>query len=166
MTQPRRQVSLLVVMGEGGHSAECLRLVDLLGPSRYRYQYVLVSDDDVTANKLRVPGPVHRLIRPGCQKSSRLADAVRYPICAVQTLRLLLRTRPDAVLTTGPAVAVPVAVFAKLLGIRVLFVETGSRVRHLSATGRFMRRFADLYFIQWEELLPTVPHAIFAGRLL
>jgi UDP-N-acetylglucosamine:LPS N-acetylglucosamine transferase len=77
----------------------------------------------------------------------------------------LLRARPDAVLTTGPAVAVPVCLMARLLGVSVVFVETGSRIHGLSSTGRFMRRIASLYFVQWEDLRPLVPRAIFAGRL-
>jgi UDP-N-acetylglucosamine:LPS N-acetylglucosamine transferase len=152
-------------MGEGGHSKECLRLIDLMGDEDYRYSYILVADDEVTASKVRVPGPIYRVIRPGCKKTNPITDSVKYPICAAQALRSLLRARPDAVLTTGPAVAVPVCLMARLLGVSVVFVETGSRIHGLSSTGRFMRRIASLYFVQWEDLRPLVPRAIFAGRL-
>jgi beta-1,4-N-acetylglucosaminyltransferase len=156
---------VLVVMGEGGHSKECLRLIDLMGEKHYRYSYILVSDDEVTATKIKAHGPIHRVIRPGCKKTNPFLDAVKYPLCAFQALRALRKIRPDAVLTTGPAVAVPVCLMAWLMRIPVMFVETGSRIHGLSSTGRFMRRVADLYFIQWEELRPLVPRAIFAGRL-
>ena len=157
---------ILVVMGEGGHSKECLRLVDLLGADRYRFSYLLVREDEVTASKLRVPGPVYRVIRPGCEKDRGVVGAmVKYPLCALQTAAHLLRSRPAAVITTGPAVAVPVSLVARLLGVRVLFVETGSRIHELSVTGKLMRYVADLYFVQWEELLPAVPGSRFAGRL-
>jgi hypothetical protein len=62
-------------------------------------------------------------------------------------------------------VAVPVSVFAKLLGARIIYVESFSRVRRLSITGRLLRPLADLFFIQWEELRPAAPRAVYAGRL-
>jgi beta-1,4-N-acetylglucosaminyltransferase len=163
----RRPMRVLVVMGEGGHSKECLRLVDLMGEEAYRYAYILVADDHVTAAKIRVPGPIYRIVRPSCGKTNtnRLMHALKFPLSALQAAVALRRVRPDLVLTTGPAVAVSVCVAAKLMGIDIVFVETGSRIHRLSTTGRFMRWIADLYFVQWQELLPAVPRAVFAGRL-
>ncbi len=156
---------ILAVMGEGGHSKECLQLIDLLGTEKYCYSYVLVKEDEVTESKIRVPGRIYRIARPSCIKSNKIKDLVRFPLCSVQTIMALIRIRPDAVITTGPSVAILVCFVAKLMGARILFVETGSRIHKLSTTGKLMRRMADLYFVQWEELLPAAPGAIFAGRL-
>jgi beta-1,4-N-acetylglucosaminyltransferase len=158
-------VHVLVVMGEGGHSKQCLRLVDLMGTTRYRYSYILVAEDAVTLSKLRVPGPVYRVRRPGSVKSSVLEQVARLPLCTLQAAFALARLHPDVVLTTGPAVAVPVSLIAKLVRARIIYIESCSRIQHLSTTGKIMRYLADLYFVQWEELLPAVPKAVFAGRL-
>ena len=84
---------ILVVMGEGGHSKECLQLVDLLGTDRYRFSYLLVREDEVTASKLRVPGPVYRVVRPGCEKDHSVIGAmVKYPLCALQAAPTCTRT--------------------------------------------------------------------------
>jgi UDP-N-acetylglucosamine:LPS N-acetylglucosamine transferase len=115
--------------------------------------------------KLRVPGPVYRVVRPGGKDAHLHTDLIKYPRCLAQAAAALLRARPDAVLSTGPAVAAPVGVVARLMGVRVIFVETGARIHALSKTGGFMRRLAHLYFVQWEELLPAAPRAVFAGRL-
>ena len=156
---------LLVVMGEGGHTKQCLRLVDLLGTSSYRYSYILVAEDEVTQRQLRVPGAVYRVARPGSTKSGWLTRLARLPVCCAQATIAILRTRPDAVISTGPGVAVPVCIVAKLLGAQVIFLESFSRVRKLSLTGRLMRPLADLYLVQWQELLSAVPRAVYAGRL-
>jgi beta-1,4-N-acetylglucosaminyltransferase len=159
------QLHVLVVLGEGGHSKQCLRLVDLLGSAKYKYSYVLVSDDEVTAPQINVPGTVYRVVRPGNVKSNRLVVLVKLPVCLVQSAIVLLRARPDAVLSTGPGVAVPISLLAKVVHTRVIFVESLSRVSKLSATGSFMRHVADLYLVQWPELLALAPRAIYAGRL-
>jgi beta-1,4-N-acetylglucosaminyltransferase len=159
------QLHVLVVMGEGGHTKQCLRLVDLMGTADYRYSYVLVAEDCVSESKIAVRGPVYRVVRPGCVKSGGLSRLATVPWSALQAALLLRRARPDVVVSAGPGVALPVCLAAKLLGARVIFVESCSRVHHLSLTGRLMRPLADLFFVQWEELQASAPGAVFAGRL-
>jgi len=158
-------MKLLVVLGEGGHTTELLNLVDLLG-DRYEYHYVISKQDNLSADQLRINGQVHRLLRPRGKDTGKLAAALRTLVTAFQALRVLLRVRPKAILSCGPAIAVPVAILGKLLGARVIFVETGSRIKTVSMTGRIMYRWADLYFVQWPQLQEKLPRAIYAGRLV
>jgi beta-1,4-N-acetylglucosaminyltransferase len=162
---PNVPVHVLVVFGEGGHSKQCLRLTDLMGTTMYRYSYILVTEDTVTQHKIRTPGPVYRVRRPGSAKSSLLEQLLRLPLCVLDAIVAVVRIRPDAVLSTGPGVAVPVSLIAKLMRARIIFVESCSRIHRLSTTGRIMRHVADLYFVQWEELRAAAPQAVFAGRL-
>jgi len=112
-----------------------------------------------------VLGSVHRVVRPRW-KSTRLPMVVlRTLLSAWQALVALVRVRPRAIISTGPGPAVPASLLAKCLGIGVIYIETGSRVFALSASGKILYRFADLFFVQWEELLSLHPKAIYAGRL-
>jgi UDP-N-acetylglucosamine:LPS N-acetylglucosamine transferase len=155
---------ILVAMGEGGHTKEVVTLIDMLGGG-IAYGYLLVDDDLVSAAKIRREGPVYRVRRPRDKAHRFLRDASRTIQCGWQSLRVLRTFKPDAVLSTGPSVAVPVSLLARALGKRVIFVETGSRVTALSATGRIMYKVADLFFVQWPELLAAYPRAVYAGRL-
>jgi len=157
-------VKMLIVLGEGGHTKEMVRLIDQLGPD-IDYSYVLVDDDELSEGKITRPGPVYRVIRPRDKAHNLVGDVIKALRCAVQGARVVRRVRPDAFLSTGPSVAVPVAVVARLVGARVIFVETGSRVRALSMTGRIMYRVAHLFFVQWEPLRSRYPRARYAGRL-
>jgi beta-1,4-N-acetylglucosaminyltransferase len=156
--------TLLLVLGEGGHSKEMLRLAELLGPD-YRYCYILVRGDEVSAAKITRRGPAYQVIRPRYKKHNISLDMLKTVFCGLQALVILLRCRPDAIVASGPSVAVPVCVAAKLMHRKVIFVETGSRIHALSMTGRIIYGFADLYFVQWPQLLPLCPRAIYAGRL-
>jgi UDP-N-acetylglucosamine:LPS N-acetylglucosamine transferase len=157
-------MKILAVLGEGGHTKEMVKLIELLGPE-HEYGYVLVHDDDLSDQKLTVPGPVFRVIRPRDKAHRLLNDARKFLVCMGQAAGIVRRFRPRAMLSTGPSVAVPVAVVCKLLGVKVIFVETGSRVTALSGTGRIMYRLADLFLVQWEPLLEKHPRAVYAGRL-
>ncbi len=155
---------LLVILGEGGHTKEILILVDLLGPA-YRYEYVVTYQDPLSEAKIHIAGPVQRVTRPRSKDDHALVAAGKLLRCAWQALGVLRRSRPTALLTSGPALAVPFAIWARLLGVQVIFVETGSRVRRLSLTGRLMRPLAHLFFVQWPQLREQYPAGIYAGRL-
>jgi len=158
-------MKLLVVLGEGGHTTELLNLVDLLG-DRYEYHYVASKQDNLSADQLRIAGQIYRVLRPRGKDTSPPMAVLRTLASAWQALRVLLRVRPKAILSCGPAIAVPVAILGKLLGARVIFVETGSRIRTVSMTGKIMYRWADLFFVQWPQLKEKLPRAIYAGRLI
>jgi len=153
----------MIVLGEGGHTKEMLSLVDLLGP-KYEYSYLLVRGDDLSKEKIAIPGGLHYAQRPRDKAHHLLLDVFKTLRCGWDSLVALLRERPDAVISCGPAVGVPPCLLARLLGIRVIFVETGSRVRALSMTGRIVYRFANLFIVQWPQLLERYPKAVYAGR--
>ena len=158
-------MKLLVVLGEGGHTAELLNLVSLLGDN-YKYHYIMTKGDNLSIKKVTIEGPIHRLYRAR-EKNTKIFDAiVKTLIDAIKSFWIIIRIKPDAILSCGPAIAVPVSIAGKILGKRVIFIETGSRVNYLSLTGRIMYHCADLFFVQWPQLRKKRPRAIYAGRLI
>ena len=158
-------MKILVVLGEGGHTTELLKLVDLLD-DQHQYHYVVSEEDNLSIAKISKQGPIHRLWRPRGKKTRLPIALLRTVGVGVQSLLVLLRVRPKAILSTGPAIAVPISLLGKLLRIRIIFVETGSRVTSLSLTGRIMYNIADLFFVQWPQLKEKWPRARYEGRLL
>ena len=158
-------MKLLIVFGEGGHTKQLLNLVYLLGEN-YEYAYLMTPQDHLAATHLPISGPAYRVIRPHSKFDNRLLVVVKSLIAAIQSLVVLMRVRPKAIIGNGPAVAVPVSIVGKLLGVRVIFIESASRVTCLSLTGRMMYQWADLFFVQWPVLQKSYPRAIYAGRLV
>lgn len=160
---------LLVVLGEGGHTKEILTLVDMLGDGfqdGFQYGYIIVQDDVVSEAKIRRPGPIYRVLRPRDKEHHLLGDIYKTLRSGWQSFSHLCRFRPSALLSSGPSVAVPVCILARLLGVKVIFVETGSRVSSLSTTGRIMYRVANLFFVQWPDLQKRYPRSVYAGRII
>jgi beta-1,4-N-acetylglucosaminyltransferase len=154
----------MIVLGSGGHTKEMIRVVDLLG-QRHSYAYLHCADDKLSLQKIKYPGPTFGVIRPRMKVMSWPVIVVRTMVAALQSSWALLRFRPRAIVSTGPGVAVPACILAKLCGIKVIYIETGSRVFALSSSGRILYRFADLFLVQWPELLSAYPKAIYEGRL-
>jgi len=84
-----------------------------------------------------------------------------------EAFRILLRERPQVILSTGAGPAVPFAIVGKLFfRTRVIFVETITRIDTPSMTGRIMYRIADDFFYQWRSLTPYFPNGRYGGPLL
>ena len=157
-------MKVLVVLGDGGHSTEMLKLVELLGPN-YDYSYMMATIDKISEGKLTWKGPVYRVRLPvGKYAHERNLFRVIGPM--LDQLKVLLKARPKVILSTGANIAIPISVFGRLMGVKVIHIETGSRVYSMSSTGKVMYRIANLFFVQWEPLQEKYPKAIYAGRLL
>jgi UDP-N-acetylglucosamine:LPS N-acetylglucosamine transferase len=83
-----------------------------------------------------------------------------------RSLAIALRERPRLVISTGADVAVPICILARLLGARLIFIETAGELSPTLA-GRLVYPFADLFIVQWPEKLAAFPRAVLAsGPLL
>jgi beta-1,4-N-acetylglucosaminyltransferase len=84
----------------------------------------------------------------------------------VLALRILRRTRPDMVLTTGAGVAVPFLWLARAYRIPTVYVESITRLTDLSLSARLVRRFVTKLLVQWPELAQKYQGTEYHGRIL
>jgi len=83
----------------------------------------------------------------------------------VQLAAVMLRVRPDVVVTTGAAPGYLAIVCGKVLRARTVWVDSLANVDELSRAGRLAGRFADLWLTQWPELA-TEDGPEYAGQVL
>ena len=79
--------------------------------------------------------------------------------------RILLKEKPDVVITTGALIAFPFCLIGKLTGAKVIYIESFARVTNKSLTGKLVYPFADLFLVQWESLLKAYPKAKYVGGI-
>ena len=80
---------------------------------------------------------------------------------------ILRRERPDVILSTGAGPAVPFALVGRLFfRMRILFVETMTRIERPSLTGKLMYRLAHRFYYQWKDLSRFYPKGVYGGPLL
>mgnify|MGYP006160626373 CR=1 FL=1 len=90
-------------------------------------------------------------------------DLLRNLLGAVRLLRVV---RPKVVLTTGAGVAVPYAWIGRLLGARVVYVESLTRIERPSLSCRLIAPVASRIYAQWPELPEAVPKGPAKARQL
>ncbi len=69
-----------------------------------------------------------------------------------ESITILLREKPDVIITTGAGVVIPTCYIAKILGKKIIFIESFCRIFEKSFTGRLIYPIAGLFLIQWKEL--------------
>ena len=132
----------LLVCSPGGHLQQMLALEPAWRDHRPTWvtlegadvEYLLAGQDLVLGS-----GPTNRSI-----------SALR------RNLRLAWRTvrsrRPEVIVSTGAGLAVPFFVVGKLLGCRLVYVESLTRTETLSLSGRLVYPLADSFFVQWPRV--------------
>lgn len=80
--------------------------------------------------------------------------------------RVLRRVRPDLVVSTGAAIALPFFTQARLVGARTAYLEPVDRIASPSLSGRLVYPFSDLFLVQWDSLGDWFPEAHRVGVVL
>jgi len=80
--------------------------------------------------------------------------------------RIMVRERPDVVISTGAAVGCILCVLAKLGRKKVVWIDTVSHVDRLTLSGKIVRHLADLFLVQWPELAERYRQAKYVGSVL
>ena len=82
-----------------------------------------------------------------------------------KSLRIFLREKPCAIITTGTHTAVPMCFIAKLFKKKVIYIETLANSNTKTVAGRIVYPIADLFVVQWEEMIKLYPKAKYWGMI-
>ena len=69
------------------------------------------------------------------------------------------------IITTGTHTAGPMCILGKLFGSKVVYIETIANKNKKTATGKLIYPIADLFIVQWEEMLKLYPKAVYGGTI-
>ncbi len=79
--------------------------------------------------------------------------------CAIKMAWMIIRERPDVIVSTGAAPGFFAIVYGKLLGKKTIWVDSIANAEALSLSGSKLARHADLWLTQWKHLAtPQGPH--------
>ena len=84
---------------------------------------------------------------------------------SLKTLKILISERPDAVISTGALATIPMCLFGKIFGKKIIFIESFAKVNSQTLTGKLVYKFADRFYVQWEDMKQFYPNAICKGGI-
>lgn len=157
-------MKLMIILGGGGHTEQMLKLVRTLG-KKFEYIYIITNDDKVSEKRIEIEGKIREVKKAVMPYRSILTIFFTMAINFFQSFLIFLKERPDAIISSGPGTAITISFIGKMFGSKIIFIESWSRVRTPSGSGKIVYLFSDLFFVQWESLKKCYPKAVFAGRL-
>ncbi|CAM1328481.1 ALG14 (predicted) [Pycnogonum litorale] len=105
-------------------------------------------------------------------RQSWLSSVFTTIVSILYTVPMVIKHRPDMVLSNGPGTCIPVCLVAFVLRvfyvkrIEIVYVESICRVTSMSLSGKIMYYFADRMFVQWPNLIKSYPRCLYVGRIV
>jgi UDP-N-acetylglucosamine:LPS N-acetylglucosamine transferase len=150
------RVRVCLAASAGGHVSQLLRLAE----SWSGYDVFCITTTEVVREKLRQYGKVYVVGESNREHPLQLVKVL------IRSLKAIVHEKPDVVISTGAAVGCIACYLGKLLGARVIWVDSITNVERLSLSGRLVRYIADLFLVQWPELVEHYRNVEYVGELI
>ena len=80
-------------------------------------------------------------------------------------IRVLKKEKPDLIISSGAAVAVPFFYLGKMMGAKLIYIEVFDRIDKPTMTGKMVYPIVDKFIVQWEEMKKVYPKAVNFGSI-
>jgi UDP-N-acetylglucosamine:LPS N-acetylglucosamine transferase len=84
----------------------------------------------------------------------------------LRCIKIIFKEKPDIVISTGAAAGCMTCFLAKIMGAKIVWIDSITNVEKISLSGRMVRYIADLFLVQWPELMNKYKRVEFAGTLI
>ncbi len=150
-------MKIVFAASSGGHYEQLL----MLKPLMEKYDSVLVTEKtDYSAGDTGIKTYyMHQINR------KELLFLPKLIANSWRSLVLIIKERPIVMITTGVLAVIPLALLMKLFGGKLIYIESFAKVCSKNLTGNLLYRFADQFYVQWEEMLKLYPKAIYKGGI-
>lgn len=154
--EKRRKLKIGLVSSAGGHTSQLLKLA-----SAWRgHKTFFVTTTGVVREQLREFGTVYVVGESNRQRPGLVL------LVLLRCIRIVLKERPDVVISTGAAAGCMLCLVGKLAGARVIWIDSITNVDRISLSGTIVRRVADLFLVQWPELAIRYSRVEYVGAVI
>ena len=82
-----------------------------------------------------------------------------------RSLKVYFVEKPDVVICTGVLAMIPICLIAKLFRRKLVYIESFAKVTSATKSGKLLYKYADRFYVQWEQMLEVYPNAIYIGGI-
>lgn len=146
---------------EGGHFSQLMALHSLFG----KYSSIVVTDNEratknmpelqnVAAIEIANADVEMRKKIVGKKKTiTRWDYFLGYLKLFNQCFKICQKYHPKVIISTGSDIAVPLAIWGRFHGSKVIFIETRAKVYSKTLTGKILTHIANKIIVQWPEMI-------------
>lgn len=132
---------VIAIASAGGHWVQLLRLRPALEGCDVTYITTMKKMSDI------LPGQKVEIV-PDASKTEK----IKLFLLSLKLFYLLLRIRPDVIVTTGAAPGVLALLIGRFLGSSTVWIDSIANADELSLSGRLAVGRADMVLSQWPEV--------------
>ena len=148
-------MKICLVGSSGGHLAH----LNMLKPFWSREDRFWVTFDKEDARSILKDEKMYPCYFP---TNRNLKNLIKNTFLAIRILR---KERPDVIISSGAAVAVPFFYIGKLFGAKTVYIEVFDRIDKPTVTGKLVYPVTDKFIVQWAEMKKVYPKAINLGSI-
>ena len=82
-----------------------------------------------------------------------------------RALKILPKEKPDLIISSGAAPAIPFFWIGKLMGAKTIYIEVFDRIDASTIAGKLCYPVADKFIVEWEEMKKVYPKAVNLGSI-
>ena len=151
----KQNLKICLVGSSGGHLTH-LYMLKPLWKDKNRFWVTFDKED---ARSLLKDEKVYPCYFP---TNRNIKNLIRNTFLAI---RVLKKEKPDLIISSGAAVAVPFFYLGKLFGTKTIYIEVFDRITKPTLTGKLVYPVTDRFIVQWEEMKKVYPKAINFGSI-
>lgn len=151
--------NVLFISSTGGHLNELMQL----SPMFEKYDYHIITEKTKSNLKLKEKylGKVGYLVYG--TKLHIFTYIFKLLYNCFKSLYYYIKFHPDYIITTGTHTAGPMCCIGKILGSKIIYIETFANIKTKTSTGKLIYHFADHFIVQWPSMKKLYPKAIDGG---
>ena len=150
------EIKICCIASAGGHMTELLKMSN----SWMRYEHFYITTVPLLREKLQADGRVY--VTGECNREHPLKVLKVLMRC----LKIVLRERPNVVISTGAAAGCITCFLGWLSGAKIIWLDSITNVDRLSLSGRMVRYIADVFLVQWPELAKKYNNVEYLGAVI
>ncbi len=152
-----KKIKICLASSSGGHFEQLMMLKSLVN----KYNGYIVTEKigyDVKAGNI----PVKYVL--AINRTDKLF-ALKFLLNIIKSFFIIVCNRPDYIISTGALAAVPLMVWTKIFGGKVIYIESFAKISSPNISGKIAYKFADQFYVQWESMKKFYPNAICKGGI-
>lgn len=143
----------------GGHFMELLQLM----PVANSYDSYIVTELNIASKEKIEQLGRHYFLSQQERRSVKFLFTFLQNI--VKSLYITIKERPSHIITTGAGAVFPICMIGKILGAKIIYVESFAKINSKSVTGKMIYKIADRFYVQWPEMVKIYPNSLYYGSV-
>jgi UDP-N-acetylglucosamine:LPS N-acetylglucosamine transferase len=149
-------MKICLISSSGGHLAQLKQLL----PIAKEHEFFIVTEKNKSTASLEKNFKTYYLNQ---QERKNISFFLDFSSNILKSISIVIKEKPDVIISTGAGAVIPLCFFGKLFNAKVIFIESFAKINSPTITGRIIYKFADRFYIQWEELREYYPKAKYKG---